>query len=174
LYETFEAQWALPEDTKKLGVEPGHQFEWAWLLERWTGLTGRYDAHSAAETLFNAGSRGVDPVRNVAIDEIDNEFRPRRDTARLWPQTERLKAALILYGGAEKSSLSRYEREAVSAAESLWCYLDVPLKGLWRDKMLSDGSFVDEPAPASSFYRIAMSIDVLISAGNAGTSQYAP
>tara|TARA_Y100000114_G_C11490572_1_gene199658 strand:- start:266 stop:415 length:150 start_codon:yes stop_codon:yes gene_type:complete len=25
---------------------------------------------------------------------------------------------------------------------------------MWRDKILEDGSFIDEPAPASSFYHI--------------------
>ena len=31
-----------------------------------------------------------------------------------------------------------------------------PDSGLWRDKMQADGSFVDEPAPASSLYHITV------------------
>ena len=40
-------------------------------------------------------------------------------------------------------------------------FLDVPLRGLWRDKMHYDGTFLSEPAPASSFYHIACAIDEL-------------
>ena len=64
--------------------------------------------------------------------------------ARLWPQTEYLKAALI-FGD---------EAEALIAANGLARFLDVPVRGAWRDRMLPDGSFVAEPAPASSFYHI--------------------
>ncbi len=30
--------------------------------------------------------------------------------------------------------------------------------GLWRDKMMADGTFVEEAAPASSFYHIVCAI----------------
>jgi len=40
-------------------------------------------------------------------------------------------------------------------------FFEVPVPGLWRDKMQADGSFVIEPAPASSFYHIACAIDEL-------------
>jgi mannose-6-phosphate isomerase len=32
------------------------------------------------------------------------------------------------------------------------------VKGLWRDRLNSDGTFVQEPAPASSFYHIVCAI----------------
>ena len=116
--------------------------------ERWSRLGGGEVAHAAALTLFESGLRGVDPARNAAIDEMDRNLEPRRATARLWPQTERLKAALLL----------RREDEACAAAEGLWQYLQTPLTGLWRDKMLQDGSFVEEPAPASSLYHIICAV----------------
>jgi mannose/cellobiose epimerase-like protein (N-acyl-D-glucosamine 2-epimerase family) len=37
----------------------------------------------------------------------------------------------------------------------------VPLRGLWRDKLLADGTWIDEPAPASSFYHIIDALRVL-------------
>jgi mannose-1-phosphate guanylyltransferase / mannose-6-phosphate isomerase len=172
LFEEFGENWFVPEDTETLSIEPGHQFEWAWLLEKWAVLTEQNEAHIAAQALFGAGKLGVDDVRNVAIDELDHEFKPRRDTARLWPQTERLKAAAILYDSAKEKAATEYEKEVVSAAESLWRYLEVPLKGLWRDKMLPDGSFVDEPAPASSFYHIIMGVDALAFARNSGIRRH--
>lgn len=146
LFETFDAQW------KPLGegiVEPGHQFEWAWLLERWSRIGGEAWAHDAALSLFAAGERGVDAARGAAVDETDPDMRVRRATARLWPQTERIKAAMIL--GEHKS--------AIAGAECLWRYLDAT--GLWRDKMDEAGKLIAEPAPASSLYHIICAVAAL-------------
>jgi mannose-1-phosphate guanylyltransferase/mannose-6-phosphate isomerase len=148
LRECFAADWQPAAGDAGEVVEPGHQFEWAWLLERWARLRGDARAHDAALLLFAAGTRGVDRARNVAVDETDTGLRPRRATARLWPQTERLKAALLLGEGDE----------ARAAAAGLWQYLQTPRPGLWRDRMLADGSFVDEPAPASSLYHVICAV----------------
>jgi mannose-1-phosphate guanylyltransferase/mannose-6-phosphate isomerase len=157
LYEYFDENWRALGAEGERSVEPGHQFEWAWLLERWARLRRRADAHEMACRLFEAGSRGVDEQRNVAVDELDDRFVIRRATARLWPQTERLKAALILSetGAGDAGS---YLQQAIEAAESVWGYLQAPLPGLWHDKMLENGGFIDEPAPASSFYHIICAI----------------
>jgi mannose-6-phosphate isomerase len=40
----------------------------------------------------------------------------------------------------------------------LWRYLETPTPGLWRDKLEEDGRFVEEPAPASSFYHLMAAI----------------
>ena len=75
--------------------------------------------------------------------------------ARLWSQTEWLKAALILARSeADDRTPGDYLAGAVAGAKALRLYLDTPIAGLWRDKLLGDGSWVDEPAPASSFYHI--------------------
>jgi mannose/cellobiose epimerase-like protein (N-acyl-D-glucosamine 2-epimerase family) len=33
-------------------------------------------------------------------------------------------------------------------------YFETPVHGLWRDRLSVDDCFVEEPAPASSFYHI--------------------
>jgi len=173
LFEEFDSNWApITSEHGSHVVEPGHQYEWAWLLKRWSLQSGRSDLHATAETLFKAGRRGLDVGRNVALDEIDQQFKPRRATARLWPQTERLKAASLFFQCAKKDALPAYESEVILAAESLWRYFNVPTKGLWRDKMQVDGSFIDEPAPASSFYHIILAIDALASAAGTSRSQF--
>jgi mannose-1-phosphate guanylyltransferase/mannose-6-phosphate isomerase len=172
LLEEFGENWSVSVDPETLSFEPGHQFEWAWLLEKWSLLTANEEAHECAQSLFATGCQSLDTTRNVAMDEVDQAFKPKRDTARLWPQTERLKAAAILYGSAEAGDASRYEVEIVCAAESLWRYLEVPLKGLWFDKMLADGSFVAEAAPASSLYHIIMAVDALTAAREVGVRRY--
>ncbi len=141
-------------------VEPGHQFEWAWLLARWGLARGSDTALNAARTLFEFGERwGVDRRRGVAVDAIGEDGAMLRGVARLWPQTERLKAALILRDQAPHArGRAAYETAATSAGRALLRYLDVPTPGLWRDKLRVDNRFVDEPAPASSFYHLALAI----------------
>ena len=145
LREFFDADWRPASGDDGRLVEPGHQFEWAWLLARWGKARGREDAVAAARRLFACGLGGVDPVRGVAVNALWDDLSVLDNGARLWPQTEWLKAALILGD----------EPQALAAANALARYLETPARGAWRDKIRGDGGFVDEPAPASSFYHIA-------------------
>ena len=152
LREFFGPDWQPAEGEAGRLVEPGHQFEWAWLLTRWGRLRGDPWALEAARRLFAAGERGLDGARGVAIDELDETLRPRSSRARLWPQTEWLKAALILAEEAEGEERGRLIDSAAAALRGLWLYF-AP-SGLWRDKLGADGVFETEPAPASSLYHI--------------------
>ncbi len=149
--EFFDSAWrpAPGDDGRRL--EPGHQFEWAWLLHRW-GAMGHADATQAAQRLFTAGLQGVDPIRGVAIDALRDDLSPLEASARLWPQTEFLKAALSLGDGAQ----------ILTAARAVAAYIDTPVRGLWRDRITEAGVFVDEPAPASSLYHLVTAIDELL------------
>jgi mannose-6-phosphate isomerase len=159
--EFYDAEWHPAPGAAGRSIDPGHQFEWAWLLGRWARLRGNQDAEKAARRLFEIGSKGVDPKRGAAMDEMDDEFRPVRSTARLWPQTERLKSALAFMAASEGEERMRYRGEALRAAKALWRYLQTPIAGLWRDRMLPDGSFLEEPSPASSFYHLICAIQVM-------------
>jgi mannose-6-phosphate isomerase len=145
--EFFDEDWRALRGEGGL-VEPGHQFEWAWLLERWGRLRGDPAALAAARRLFANGLKGVDPVRAVAVNALWDDFSVRDGDARLWPQTEHLKAALVLGD----------EAQALRAARGLAQYLEVPARGAWRDKLRADGTFVEEPAPATSFYHLMAAI----------------
>lgn len=162
LREFFDQDWNPAPGKAGEVVEPGHQFEWSWLLTRWGQRRGRPDVIAKAQRLYGIGAaHGVD-ARGVAFDEMNLELTPARPTSRLWPQTERLKAALKaaeLAGGADVRA--RHEAEAASAGRALMLYLDAPLRGAWKDKLSPDGVFTDEPAPASSFYHITLAIHTL-------------
>ena len=147
LREFFDADWRALGGEGGL-IEPGHQFEWAWLLERWGVARGDRAARAAARRLFEIGLRGVDPVREVAVNALWDDFSVRDGDARLWPQTEHLKAAVVLGD----------EAQGLRAARGLAQYLDTPARGAWRDKLRADGSFVAEPAPATSFYHLMVAI----------------
>ncbi len=160
LREFFDAAWRPAPGVDGRIVEPGHQFEWAWLLQRWSRLRGRADAAAAARRLFEIGvTHGVDAERGVAINALLDDFTPHDASARLWPQTERVKAALLLAAGEADPVRGRgYREQLVAGLQGLCAYLETPVAGLWRDKLEPDGRFIDEPAPASSFYHIICAI----------------
>jgi mannose-1-phosphate guanylyltransferase/mannose-6-phosphate isomerase len=152
LREFFGPDWRPADGEAGRLVEPGHQFEWAWLLTRWGRLRGDTWGVEAARRLFAAGEHGLDRARGVAIDELDETLQPRSPRARLWPQTEWLKAALILSETVEGDERRGLLDSATAASDGLWLYLGPD--GLWRDKLGPDGAFEPEPTPASSLYHI--------------------
>lgn len=137
-------------------AEPGHQFEWASLL-----MIDSAEDDAAAERLVRLASEtGVDRAREAAFFSQDIATgAPIDASARLWSQTERLRACLILRGRTAEPD--RWTSEALKAFDTLQRYLEVPGNGLWRDRMDVDGRLDSEPAKASSLYHIIGAYAVL-------------
>ncbi len=159
LGEAFDEAWARVPGLAGRIVEPGHQFEWAWLLMRWSSLRGRRDAVVAALRLIDVGERfGVDRTRNVAVLELLDDMAVHAPVGRLWAQTERIKAGCL---ASSITGDDAYLAGARSGCESVLAFLGAAPPGLWRDQMDADGHFVEEPAPASTFYHIVVAIEAL-------------
>jgi len=153
LREFFDEDWNPAPGLPGRIVEPGHQFEWAWLLLRWGGAK-HARARAAALKLIEIGE--THGVRNgLATNSLLDDFSAHDAGARLWPQTERLKAAAI---AARLTGEARYFSMAAVAADGLLRYLNCPTPGLWYDRIDAQGNLVDEPAPASSFYHLVAAI----------------
>jgi mannose/cellobiose epimerase-like protein (N-acyl-D-glucosamine 2-epimerase family) len=153
LHEFFDANWKFAEGIKGRIVEPGHQYEWAWLLLRWAG-DKHAKARAAALKLIEVTEANC--VREgLALQQVLDDFSPHDASARLWPQTERLKAGAL---AARLTGEAKYFAMAASAAESLQRYLATPIPGLWYDRVDENGKIVEEPAPASSFYHLVVAV----------------
>ena len=155
LREFFDGNWQPMPGQQGRIVEPGHQFEWAWLLMRWGTARGDDKMIKAALRLIEIGETFGTDDRNVAFFSLFDDFTPHDRKARLWAQTERLKAHCL---AAEVTGDQKHWDLSVKAVQGLDKFFDVPVKGLWRDILTLDGSFVEEPAPASSFYHIVCAI----------------
>ena len=157
--EYYDADWRPTGPAGRRRIEPGHQFEWAWLLSEWS-KSGERSVGSCVDRLFRVAETSVLPAINAVPAAISIDGATIDPIARLWPQTERLRIAALLSRTA-KNDKAFYKRAAVQAAASVRSYLDTPISGLWRDKQNLDGTFVDEPAPASSLYHLAGAIAAL-------------
>ena len=171
LREFFGPDWRPADGADGQLIEPGHQFEWAWLLLRWANLGGDVNP-CLADRLYRFADRfGVDRSRSVAVAAVDLEGAPLDSVARLWPQTERMKAALALLAlASDEDALIRYKLDLVDAWKGLRRFSEKTGVGLYFDKMNADGSFVPEPAFASSLYHITCAISELSNYPQSGTA----
>ena len=150
LPELFGADW---QPVAGGVAEPGHHFEWIWLLEE-ARAAGGLDLAPLCKRLWEfAAAHGIDKGRDIVIDQIGCDGAVKAASARLWPQTERLKAAL--------ATGPRGEPEALRAFDSLAGYLATPARGAFFDRQLADGTFEIKPARASSLYHLVCAFAAL-------------
>lgn len=158
LHEFFDGDWNRMGGDMAV-VEPGHLFEWGWLMMRWGLLRQRNDAFEAGKHLvINGEAFGLDPARGVLFAELHPDLTVRDPVSRLWPQTERIKAWMLLAdnGGGDAS-----RGKAAEAVDALMRYFRTDVPGSWFDRMTPDGALIEEPAPASSLYHIVCAAQVL-------------
>jgi mannose-6-phosphate isomerase len=137
-------------------IEPGHQFEWAWLLLRARKIHPGPLRQTALRLIAIGEKFGV---RNgVAINSLLDDFSVRDPKARFWPQTERLKASLL---AATLTGEESYWETALAAVSSIFPYLETRVPGLWLDVQLPTGVRVAAASPASTFYHLVCAIVVL-------------
>jgi mannose-6-phosphate isomerase len=152
LVEFFDRDWReVPQEGRRLR-EPGHFFEWTWLLHRYATLTGDDSAAGAMRPLYDrAWQKGIDSD-GVVFEELDAEGRVLAGGCkRLWPQTEAVKASLAVYerfGDAE--ALDR-ARKLLAAMFTTFADLDRPD---WREQVDRDGKVIREGMPSSSLYHL--------------------
>ncbi len=154
--------------TDRSAVEPGHMFEWVWLLRNYQRHS-RADLAAYRRTLFSrAVELGEDPDFYGFIgNEISIRARPGRADKRLWPQTEYIKACLA---EAEDGNTDARRRAAQLINDLFETYLETPTPGLWIDEYDITGAAIAPHVPASILYHIFEAVaetDDSINAGDA-------
>ena len=85
--EYFDGSWNPREGIAGRICEPGHHFEWSWLLRRYAGLSGRRDPPIAA-ALKEFGDRHGFDSEGFIVDELLDDGRVHKTSRRCWPHTE--------------------------------------------------------------------------------------
>jgi mannose/cellobiose epimerase-like protein (N-acyl-D-glucosamine 2-epimerase family) len=151
--EFYSANWQPMPYPSGSSIEPGHQFEWAWLLFRAAKLLGQLSRKPAPQLIAIAERYGVQD--GFVINALRDDLSVFDVDARLWPQCERLKATLL---AAVITDEQQYWILAERAARSLCVYLHTPIPGLWFDVRTSAGDLRGNAAPASTLYHLVSAI----------------
>lgn len=149
--EYYDEKWTRIGGDYGHVVEPGHHFEWYWLLRHAEQMTG-HDARDAAERLFAFAQRyGVDGATGLIHDELLSDGSVRSGRHRSWPQTERLKALLAR---AEFDGV--FDRDCITTVLRVLLdrYLGIAPRGCWIDHLDVTGRPCVSAIPASTLYHL--------------------
>jgi mannose/cellobiose epimerase-like protein (N-acyl-D-glucosamine 2-epimerase family) len=85
--------------------EPGHHYEWSWLLRRYSGIIGKETNQVAEARLVHANRFGFDSSGFV-VDELLDNGTVHRASRRSWPQTQAIQACVAAFeaGHAESTA----------------------------------------------------------------------
>ncbi|MEA1647640.1 AGE family epimerase/isomerase [Nitrospirillum sp. BR 11164] len=133
LGEFFTQDWR-PDPITGHIVEPGHHFEWAWLLDRYVDQGGDASVLPLADALFDkAVAHGFLPDGGI-MDQMDPQGAPVLRTRRIWPVAEAIKAAL-------SQARRHHGTSAGDAAEALAQRLMTHLQAAFLD--LASGRWIE-------------------------------
>ena len=168
LPELFDAQLRPLYEMGRFRVEPGHHYEWIWLLD-WYHRTRLMRAEPALPELEAvmvallgfADRHAVHGSLGLVMNGLWSDGRVQDGDFRLWPQTERLKAEARRKDGAYEN-LSK-------ARHALGKHMIGVRPGLWVERIDSLGRPIVGPAPATSLYHLtaALTDGLVLSASSA-------
>ncbi len=139
-------------------IEPGHQFEWTWLLSAYARAADASDPAIAprlyAATLPFLDAAGLAPQTATRLGGrlIDA-------SRRAWPQTEALKAHLARCEAGDPDAAARATMTATSLFRD---YLQPAPLGGWIDHYDASGASIAQDIPASTGYHIVLAFAELM------------
>lgn len=151
--EYFSEDWQVLRENNKFIFEPGHQYEWAWLIVQFEELLSLKSTSLPLKLFDLSEMHGVDPHSNLAFDEILSDFSVNKLSSRFWPQCERIKTAVQLGVLATPELKPRFAKAADEAMAALNTYFKTETPGLWFDTKAGD-KFILQSSKASSLYHI--------------------
>ena len=151
LLEHFAHDWGEHPDPAMGAVfEPGHHYEWVWLLARHARLSGR-DHRAWSAVLHGAAATHGHAPNGLIFDEVRVGGAVARPSHRLWPHTEAIKAAVVRHRGGDGQALGDARRMAAVLRTH---FLDAPFAGGWTDQITPTGEPLVDYVPASSLYHL--------------------
>ncbi len=145
-----------PGDIGRL-VEPGHHFEWAWLLGLYQRLTGVDIGWHARELVDFAERHGVRDGATVNMVRDDGTLLDA--SIRIWPNAERIQAAVAMFELDGKDPLPVFEQ---SGRLLLDRFLAVRPSGFWIEQFNAEGRPDTDKIPASTLYHLFIAFSEML------------
>lgn len=150
IFEIYQADWQPERRTPDLYFEPGHQFEWAWLLSKYDMLSGS-DHSYFCDRLWQAACRNQSTFPFLCPDEVAIDPTLSKHTSRLWPHTEGIRAAICQYERGNPDAEIMLERQLRTLHTF---FLDRPFAAGWTDRVDARGEPTSDMVPASTLYHL--------------------
>jgi len=146
LLEYFAPDWSVTRPT----WEPGHHFEWVWLLDEYRALTGD-QLQAEMDALYRSATHQGVAASGLVIDALSSDGEVLARSHRIWPHSEAIKAAA-----------TRGERELADAMAGglMRHFLDQPFAGGWIDHVSAEGAPLVDYVPASTLYHLVLAASV--------------
>ncbi|MFT6992836.1 MAG: mannose-6-phosphate isomerase [Paraglaciecola sp.] len=183
--EYFDADWTLATGHHGRIVEPGHMYEWIWLL-RWYQKLSEVPVDQYCDAIYRKAMEiGCDKSTFLVFDEVTADGTIINGSKRLWPITELIKSSLA-QAIAHPEQATEYENNAAKGIDTLFrFYLNSDVTGSFLiaglshdqdttervvdnysgrfvDQLGADNSVVAAHSPASTLYHIAMATIVAV------------
>lgn len=166
LLREFFDEKLLPHHADSRLIDPGHHYEWCWLLARYRSLGKGWadepaggEIDEACEILTRFATRHGHGPTGLVMDEVTDQGSVFRATSRLWCQTEHLKALLAVY---ERQGDAGMAHQIEGVVDQIFRYYITPaLPGQWLDQVDEEGHAMAPHAPASTLYHLFVAFSEL-------------
>lgn len=151
--EFFSSDWTSYDE--KLGdkVEPGHCFEWAWLLMEFSRLSNRSDVIEAAKKAYDFGvSFGYDQSFGGYFNEVNRLGVVSNEKKRIWPETEAIKAHISMY----KSTGDKSYKEMAQRDLDFLMKNRLNENGSWKEHLSRELEDLTDVHPSTTAYHLLM------------------
>lgn len=153
LREYFTLDWQPLAGPQGNIVEPGHMFEWVWLLRWYERLSGRPVGRYADAMYNKALAIGVSHPTELIFDETDADGQVLKSSKRCWPITELIKANIA----QARAGHCEAEEHAAQAIDKLFeFFLCAQRPGAYVDQLGEDDKVLVGVAPASTLYHLVV------------------
>ncbi|MCV2401423.1 AGE family epimerase/isomerase [Marinomonas sp. C2222] len=156
LIEFFHHDWTVHNEIGHQ-IEPGHHFEWVWLLHQAYKIEANPEYLELAHHLWGTAIKHGLSEKGGIYNQISNlDYQVLDREKRIWPITEYLKAITVLPIGKEEK---QHRIEVAFTFIKEYYFLD---EGRWNEYLTEDNQAKDYPLPGTSTYHIFLGLTEVI------------
>lgn len=156
LREFFENDLS-PHHQRGGQLEPGHHYEWIWLLKKHAAMKGDAAIHdkTCLELLEWANEKGWDTYFGGIYDTVWDDGEVTENTKRIWPFCEALKAnALMLTLAPDRQAIKNRVSEMVNVFKEKY----IQERGFWTEWLNRDLTPAADYMPGTTPYHVYFGI----------------
>lgn len=137
-------------------VEPGHLYEWCWLLRAHERTTRSTENTSTIDALYDYADLYGRDHDGLIVDELSLDGSVATPSRRLWPMTEAIRCNVAEAAAGRPEAAAKAATLAARMSERF-----LTPQGGWTDRLDRAGTPIDRWMPASSLYHVVGAVDAL-------------